>query len=176
MLTIWLPTCQDALVYLGRLTVAIGPQMNVDKPIVNRTPALEALMMTAVVPKSSAIWSAAENNDVLLKHADSVAKEVVKTTKHFCAVELSYPGDQSSSCIEDGVGGCFSDRGVWFSRSCWVGNAMMLVLARMRHDQGLPGTRAYICDPVAGDVFCYAEEWILIFATAISLACRTLYG
>ena len=63
--------------------------MNVDKPMVNRTPALDALMMTAVVPKSSAIWSAAEIRDVLLKHAESVTKDVVKTTRHFCAVESS---------------------------------------------------------------------------------------
>lgn len=65
--------------------------------MVKSTPALEALITSAVVPYSLAIWSAAENNDVLLKQAASVTKLVVKTTKHFCIAELSYPGDFSSS-------------------------------------------------------------------------------
>ena len=75
----------------------MGPQRKFESPMVKRTPALEALMTSAVVPYSLAIWSAAENRDVLLKQAASVTKLVVKTTKHFCIAELSYPGDFSSS-------------------------------------------------------------------------------
>lgn len=79
------------------LTFEMGPQRKFESPMVKRTPALEALITSAVVPYSLAIWSAAENSDVLLKQAASVTKLIVKTTKHFCIDELSYPGDFSSS-------------------------------------------------------------------------------
>ena len=59
-----------------------GPQKKFERPIVTRTPALEALMISGVVPNSSAISLAAENIDVLLKLAVKAAKLVASTTSH----------------------------------------------------------------------------------------------
>lgn len=64
-------------------TVVIGPQIKLESPMVNNTPALDALMTSAVVPNSPAISLAAEKSEVELKQAAKVAKLVVKTTMHF---------------------------------------------------------------------------------------------
>ena len=87
-----------------------GPQKKLDKPIVTKTPALEALITSTVVPNSSAMSVAVENIDVLLKLAVNAVNPVTKTTRHFVKDEAVYPGALSSGSIM-GVGGvaiCFS--------------------------------------------------------------------
>lgn len=63
--------------------------MKLERPIANNTPALEAFITSAVVPKSSAISLAAEKREVELKQAAREAKLVVKTTRHFLRVDTS---------------------------------------------------------------------------------------
>ena len=56
--------------------------MNDERPIANRTPALEMLMLAAVVEYSAAIWFAALNREVLLNVAANVIQLVTATTVH----------------------------------------------------------------------------------------------
>ena len=60
----------------------MGPQTNDESPIVNRTPALEMLMLSAVVEYSDAISFAALNREVLLNVAANVIQLVTATTVH----------------------------------------------------------------------------------------------
>lgn len=55
--------------------------MNDENPMASRTPALEMLTLTVVVPRSAAISLAAEKSEVLLKHAAKVTQLVTKTIR-----------------------------------------------------------------------------------------------
>ena len=97
-------------------------------------------MISGVEPYSSAIWLAADMREVLLKDAVMVTKLVTKTTRYFCIVGASYPGEWSSKSEIELAG---DDEGVEipFSESVKCESAMVItVLVNLYFSHGVhPG-------------------------------------